>query len=543
MAVQTLGRRHSCGTLTQPGSTGQKWNKEELRRCGAIGTAKRWRSDLQGEIHPVFANWVKTDSAVRKELEQPLLLASRILETAGLPWASDFLVDDIFDAAYPGQEPSCSFKSARRPRDSGSRAAPRTIVRHHRTPWATSQMKEEWLGSTKDQLRNQMARAITWQLDGDMFRAKGWVGYTCRHPRGDLGLDELDRYETIERFDHACQDRRYRSLTILLTAEFPIRLAHLRQQGKEQGEEYLLTAFMAAVTILHELGHALYWKDCRSLTGESREPFYGADLEMELGDSFIASIFGGWIPVPIRDLGKLRAAFTFEDGLCWRQALSWDFHRLRPKHRVHYSVAVDYVARLFTEKAWSGGDAVSIAGDVVRPRTLVRESLALRRLGIQTALTDANQHAAAAIADFHCTGEGWMWNRRPGARFRIPQYDGYLCPDLDLPIATDDVIKESSPRGDPASTPTRTSPRRSVQAGAKEHMPDKRGDSNNNTTPTRRLSSRAEPLKNIRPKQEPETLSPDRAEISLDELKKRLSRLLGVSLSELEKLFETAQCA
>jgi hypothetical protein len=36
-------------------------------------------------------------------------------------------------------------------------------------------------------------------------------------------------------------------------------------------------------------------------------------------------------------------------------------------------------------------------------------------------------------------------------------------------------------------------------------------------------------------------VSPDRGEISVDELKKRLSQLIGVSLTELEKLFEAPQ--
>ena len=37
-------------------------------------------------------------------------------------------------------------------------------------------------------------------------------------------------------------------------------------------------------------------------------------------------------------------------------------------------------------------------------------------------------------------------------------------------------------------------------------------------------------------------LSPQGVEISLDELKKRLSQLIGVSLGELEKLFESSRC-
>ncbi len=71
------------------------------------------------------------------------------------------------------------------------------------------------------------------------------------------------------------------------------------------------------------------------------EPYYGGDLEMELGDSFVASIFGGWIPVPIEmKEDEFRYRGTFERGLAWKQHLSWDLHRSRPRYRAHYSIPV-----------------------------------------------------------------------------------------------------------------------------------------------------------------------------------------------------------
>lgn len=93
---------------------------------------------------------------------------------------------------------------------------------------------------------------IRWQIDREIFKEKGWNGYTCRHPRGDLPLAELDKYETIEKFDSISHHERSRNLTILVMAQYPVRLAELRRQGKARGEEYLLTAFMTTVTILHE---------------------------------------------------------------------------------------------------------------------------------------------------------------------------------------------------------------------------------------------------------------------------------------------------
>lgn len=71
------------------------------------------------------------------------------------------------------------------------------------------------------------------------------------------------------------------------------------------------------------------------------EPYFGADLEMELGDSFVASIFDGWVPVPIASEDEFPARGTFEKGIAWRQHLTWDTHRIRPRYRLHCSIAVE----------------------------------------------------------------------------------------------------------------------------------------------------------------------------------------------------------
>ncbi|KAI1409662.1 hypothetical protein F5Y13DRAFT_203315 [Hypoxylon sp. FL1857] len=564
----------------QPGSLPKRWNKDELQESGAIGTTSLRDLDLRGEIHPVFANWVDADPELRKELEQPLLLASRLLEAAGLPWVSDFLAHDVFRDDYPGRKPSsrCSFGySATASRD-GDEGVPQTIVRHHCAPWASPEVKEEWNSTAEEQLRNEMASALTWELDADMFREQGWAGYTCRHPRCGLPLDQLDKYETIEWWDRGCEDDRWRNMSILMTAEFPMRLAELRRQGKERSEEYLLTAFMTTVTILHEIGHAVYWKDCRALTQDLREPFYGADLEMELGDSFVASIFGGWVPVPIKQSMQFLDDLDFSKGIAWKQSLSWDFHRLRPKHRTHYSISVDFVSRLFSEERWreAHGDPLR---NLIRPLTL--ES-ALGDIGVRAQIAAESQHATAAIPDFHCTGQGWRWNRLPGARFRIPQYDGYLCPDMDLPVATDDVIEEPlarppllpSPIITPAVTSTTTpstimSPS-SLSSWSEDSlhaspviqeiklemfpMPPRKYNIDININKKKRDSrydfiSKEKGRKKRAPsfvrlaKEDTPPMSPDRSEISLDELRTRLSRLLGVSFDELERFFDASTCA
>ncbi|KAI2782022.1 hypothetical protein F4815DRAFT_67819 [Daldinia loculata] len=560
MTPQTTRARHGR-ILTQPGSNPKRWNKEELRKCGAIGTTELRRLNLRGKIHPVFSNWKDTNQELRRELKQPLLLASRLLEAAGLPWASDFLTHDVFVKGYPGRKPSCrcSFTHSSAASVDDNEAAPRTIVRHHRAPWASSQLKSRWTRIAESKLKGEMSNSLKWELDEDMFHERGWAGYTCRHPRNGRTLDELDKYWTIRRWDEKCENRRCRNLSILVTADFPKRLAQLRCEGKEQGEEYLLTAFMTAVTLLHELGHAIYWKDCRSLTRDLCEPFYGADLEMELGDSFVASIFGGWIPVQIRNPAQLKESLDFSAGIAWKQVLSWDFHRLRPKHRAHYSIPVDYVSRLFSEEDWLASRK-DLRRDLIRPQTL---EPALKGVGVCPEVAAGGKHATATITDFHFNGKGWVWNRLTGARFRIPQYDGYLCPNLDLPIATDDVIEEPKPRPQlkpspmplvPPSPPPPTaitsnksvfpsSPSIQIKLDMSPQPPRKPVPKiRKKPDLVRECSDRQ--MKKPAPgpvrlaKEEQHLSNPDMSEISLDDLRNRLSQLLGVSFDKLEGFFE-----
>ncbi|KAI8963826.1 hypothetical protein F5Y11DRAFT_131076 [Daldinia sp. FL1419] len=577
MSPQATRTRHGC-ISTQPGSFPKRWNKEELVKCGAIGTTEPRRLNLRGKVHPVFSNWKITNGELRKELRQPLLLASRLLEAAGLPWASDFLAHDVFVKGYPGRRPSCrcssTYSAATRIDD--NEAPPETIVRHHRAAWASPQLKTRWTRTAERKLRSEIAGPLRWELDEDIFREKGWLGYTCRHPRNGQTLEELNRYETIRRWDRKGESFGRRKLSMLVSAEFPRRLAELRGEGKAEGEEYLVTAFMAAVTILHELGRAIYWKDFRALARDMHEPFYGADLEMELGGSFVASIFGGWMPVQIR---KSVQSLNFSGGIAWKQALSWDFHRLRPKHRAHYSIPVDYVSRLFSEEDWLASRK-DLRRDLIRPQTL---EPALNHIGICREVIVTGKHTAAAIPDFHFTGQGWMWNRLTGARFRIPQYDGYLCPDLNLPVATDDVIEEAKPRPQlkpspmpPMPPPPLPTAITSVNNNTKS-INNRNNSNNNNINSTNggippdspgiqiKLDMFPQPPRKPVPKAKrpslihvctekqmnkpapglvrlshdnPNPPSPEKPEISLDELRSRLSQLLGVSFDELERFFE-----
>ncbi|KAH8680856.1 hypothetical protein BX600DRAFT_520062 [Xylariales sp. PMI_506] len=549
----------------QVGSVEKKWDKEELLRCRATGTSEKRSVNLEGDAHPIFRNWTTAETELFKELQQPILLASRLLEGAGLEWVSDFVVDDIFDVQYPGREKcQCSRPHCRR-------TVQKNIVRHHRAAWATPEIKSKWLHEARAELRDSLPECIEWQLDAKMLKEKGWLGYACRHPRDGMSLGKLDEYETVKRFDDVCKKarRKQRKMTLLLMTEYPQKLRDLPKDS----EEYLLTAFMAAVTILHELAHAIFWRDFRSLSKTMSEPFYGADLEMELGDSFVAHIFGGWIPVSVKESNAFRELPSFEDGLAWRQHLSWDHHRIRPKYRAHYSIPVDYVARLFQESTWAESPNDGLI-NVIRPQGLVSRQKDVSLVFENRDLGGQPQYAAAALPDFQPNGDGWSWTHRPGAHFRIPQYDGGLWPDLAQPVAPDGAVREAQPRDTTTAADygsevkivevTKVSYRnsreiRTIALGSpRVPLSPKSGAARKRTSYQKKLllhqqQQAQQPGFRRLSKTDLQThhslgmgfdgslvdgVYPGKSEITVDELKKRLSALIGVSLNELEVLFE-----
>ena len=209
----------------------------------------------------MFANWAPhaDDPTLRDELRQPLLLAGRLLEAAGLPWLSDLFVD-YDDARTDDANPSGH-------RHHGAEPGLPTIARRHRAPWAGPELRRTWFDATRRALGHgsqdgsEFTRSLEWQLDASMFRERGWVGYTCRHRRDPrtTTLEELDDHDIIAQSDDVgrSRGRRYRDVTVLVMAEFPARLRELGAVADAAtsggtGGEFLLTAFMTTITILHE---------------------------------------------------------------------------------------------------------------------------------------------------------------------------------------------------------------------------------------------------------------------------------------------------
>lgn len=184
-------------------------------------------------------------TALVLELHQPLLLASRIIETVGLSWLAEFCLTDIFGDTYPGRD--------NRQGDPDDRT-PDAIIRCCSRPGTgtAGESLDDRFALAAAELRLIAPAFIHWELDPDMFKRRGWVGYTCRHPRRDLDIDQIDQPEIIAKSDQRATAAGTRKMTVLVMQEYAVRLAELRRQGRRKGEELLLTSFMASVTLLHE---------------------------------------------------------------------------------------------------------------------------------------------------------------------------------------------------------------------------------------------------------------------------------------------------
>ncbi|KAK0704245.1 hypothetical protein B0T21DRAFT_320753 [Apiosordaria backusii] len=400
---------------------GKDWVQTELEYCGALGTDVTAPFDLTGEIHPLFRNWIPeppkpgddgpSDSVLIKELHQSMLLASRILECEALPWFSDFFIEDIFSPSYAG--------NLRPFYEGGPDKTPLTIVRHHKARWATPAQRQYWCRLAAERLRSEeLTSRVRWGLDDTIVHTKQAYGYTPRYPHTPGEKHKIDHPDLIVECDKLAKLRgqKGRTMTALLMRPFARRLYHLRVMRQKGGEEYCRTAFMAAVTMLHELAHVIYWQDFRAINRRLSEPFYGGDLEMELGDSLVASIFGGWKPVLCKWTSGWHFNPTFNDGIAWYQCLNWDFHRKRPRYRAHYAVRMDYIAALFDSRSW----LTQSSKGLVRPSTL--RTVCIRRTELDQWIADEGVHASAAIQDFLEEEKECVWIRPSATFFRIPVY-------------------------------------------------------------------------------------------------------------------------
>lgn len=148
----------------------------------------------------------------------------------------------------------------------------------------------------------RMVKYVFWVENSEMWSdlKRRYSGLTVvGHPysgefRGQP-VEEIARWDKkFKEENSAC-----RQLTVAIPSQF-IDAIMFHEEGTRA---WTRAVFFAAYTMVHEIGHVVFWADFKGVNNEGlaggQEPLYNLDLESELGNSLMASIFGGWLIQPM----------------------------------------------------------------------------------------------------------------------------------------------------------------------------------------------------------------------------------------------------
>lgn len=112
-------------------------------------------------------------------------------------------------------------------------------------------------------------------------------------------------------------------------------------------EEHLRAAFLAAMTMTHEIGHIVWHQDFRSMDydRDGAEPYFADYSVSELGCCFIASIFDGKNPF---ECGK-QVPTNFTQALYWERVRKLDTDEL---YCTDYSMSIPYLEQILSQESW-----------------------------------------------------------------------------------------------------------------------------------------------------------------------------------------------
>lgn len=209
----------------------KEWIRSELEQVGTLDTGKTWNPNLTGKLHPFFdrKHWPSISTRRFDALEQSFQLATRLLKVAG-PYLCNFLPDPKFN---------------------GKRVK-RLEVYDNRSFQEIDAANAVLL---------DIADHVQWRESPEMTTEEGFLGLNHYGPEvKQINLYGNDNIEFNQAARRAKRDGlRHRQLTVSVTGQFVDSLL-----AAEKGSHaYMVAAFAAAITIVHELGHTIFLHDIR----------------------------------------------------------------------------------------------------------------------------------------------------------------------------------------------------------------------------------------------------------------------------------------
>ncbi|MCJ1297687.1 hypothetical protein MMC08_000475 [Hypocenomyce scalaris] len=336
----------------------EAWIVDELRQFGAIETGKKWNLTLGGKVHTMFdkKRWKNIEPKRLDALEQSFLLGTKLLAVGG-PYLCNFLPDQKF---APTKK-----KTTRTNHGFDEADVRRLIVNDARTQDEIDAANNELVG---------IAESIQWEEHPKMLpKTSRWglnhTSYTVEEGdtkviSPDEPLTEDPKYDWDEARERAQEaGERHRQITITVASQYVDAIL----ASPDDSDQHLVAVFLAAINMVHELGHTLCYHDLRS---DCDEFWVGNDIFSEIGDSFIAWLFDGWYPEG-NDLGKDKDLYAMRTGIHWMKQ-----HRMplvKPRATYAYSVPLAHIQRILDECEWSkfdsSKDSPQIRQELLRPKT------------------------------------------------------------------------------------------------------------------------------------------------------------------------------
>ncbi|KAI9873820.1 MAG: hypothetical protein M1830_010558 [Pleopsidium flavum] len=315
------------------------WIRSELETFNALGVPSGSSThggnqvihhvaapDLTGNIHRIFNLEYWDNNLGRKNwnfLRQAFILATRLL-VLGEPWFGSFL-----------PRAKCGVTNG----PNSQYATVQIPFERDPTPAAMEHVQEDLLA---------MAGNIRWGYHDDLLPKKDcWAETHLGNFDRASGLPlnqtvaqhvKQDQYEQ----DNKKQTRRKVCITI---AGHLISAVIRAEPGTER---QLFAVFFLATTLVSELGHAVW------LINFENRPYanvrVGNDVHINLGNSLLGSIFGGWYPKPSYLEKKVEDYYFVRDGLHWNKLFQRPMQR--PLYTTAYSLPVHHIQSALTQERW-----------------------------------------------------------------------------------------------------------------------------------------------------------------------------------------------
>lgn len=205
-----------------------------------------------------------------------------------------------------------------------------------------------------------LARDLTWYANDVMYPKWGQLGVT-RLADSEEPWDHLDFDEVLVSDERLkSQKKQRRPLFIGIMKEYVTAI----EKSELDSESNIRATFMFAITMVHEIGHAIFHNDLRAFN-RTREPYIGDGCEAEIGFSFIAWIFSGFHPQPTpHDV-------QFTNTMYWEPQYTLSMGT-RPLYKTYYSIPIAYLERVLSQDFWDSLGSRDQPGFSDRARVALR---------------------------------------------------------------------------------------------------------------------------------------------------------------------------